>query len=264
MPQMRIGVVLESLNRPLRAALNLASTLGVAGVQVDAVGPLAPEALSQTGRRDFRNLLHTLSLELTALGCPLRHGFDVVDGLEARLEHVRKVLSLADDLGPRVVIVYAGAVPPEENHPVRVMLAESLTALGRHGDRVGSTLAVQAGQEPPARLRAFLERLVPASGGLGVNVDPAALLARGHEPVAAVGELRELIVHTHARDLRPGRPDRESQEVPLGHGDIDWTAYLGALEEVGYRGWLTIKRGGSADPAADVKSAVAFLRRLGA
>ena len=29
-------------------------------------------------------------------------------------------------------------------------------------------------------------------------------------------------------------------------------------------GWLTIKRGGSADPAADVNSAVAFLRRLGA
>ena len=53
--------------------------------------------------------------------------------------------------------------------------------------------------------------------------------------------------------------------VTLDHfadGDIDWTAFLGALEQVGYRGWLTIKRGVSPDPVADLRAGVGFLRRM--
>ena len=42
--------------------------------------------------------------------------------------------------------------------------------------------------------------------------------------------------------------------MPLGHGDIDWMQFLGVLEEVEYRGWLTVER--------DVTAGVAFLRRL--
>ena len=35
---------------------------------------LAPDRLSQTGRREFRHLLRGHNLELTAVGCPLRRG----------------------------------------------------------------------------------------------------------------------------------------------------------------------------------------------
>src|SRR5206468_12586882 len=88
-----------------------ASRLGVGGVQVDAVGDLSPSQLSETGRREFRHLLRAYNLELTALGCPLRRGLDVAEDQQPRLEHVRKVMSLSYDLGPRVVIVPAGHVP---------------------------------------------------------------------------------------------------------------------------------------------------------
>jgi hypothetical protein len=57
MNPLKIGVRLESLGLPLRRALTEASRLGVAGVQVDAVGDLAPNNLSQTGRREFLHLL---------------------------------------------------------------------------------------------------------------------------------------------------------------------------------------------------------------
>jgi sugar phosphate isomerase/epimerase len=260
MPRLRIGLVLESLGLPLRNGLNLAGGLGVQGVQVDAVGDLAPDSLSQTGRKEFRHLLRTLNLELTALNCPLRHGFDVEQGLEARLAYVQKVLNLAYDLGPRITVAFAGSIPQEENHPVRDLLKESLTTLARHGDRVGATLALETGREPPAVTRALLAAVT--TGAVGVNLDPASLIANGSDPGAAVRELQQLIVHTHARDARPGRADRGSQEVPLGHGDIDWTAYLGALEEIDYRGWLTLKRGPSPDPVADIRAGVTFLRRL--
>ncbi len=53
-----------------------------------------------------------------------------------------------------------------------------------------------------------------------------------------------------------------AQEVPLGHGDIDWFQFFGVLEEVEYRGWLTIERESGANRLADVAAGVAFLRRF--
>ena len=50
------------------------------------------------------------------------------------------------------------------------------------------------------------------------------------------------------------------KEVPLGEGEVDWDAYLGALREVGFDGFLTIERECGADPTADIKTAVAFLK----
>jgi sugar phosphate isomerase/epimerase len=50
--------------------------------------------------------------------------------------------------------------------------------------------------------------------------------------------------------------------VPLGQGDIDWPRYLGVLEEIEYRGWLTIKRESGGNRVADVAAAVDFLRRF--
>src|SRR5439155_8529694 len=110
---MKIGIRLESLNLSLRKALSEAAKMGAAGVQADAAGDLAPDALTQTGRREFRNLLRSMNLELTAIGCPLRRGLDVAENLQPRIEHVRKVMSLAFDVGPRIAIVEMPRIPDE-------------------------------------------------------------------------------------------------------------------------------------------------------
>src|SRR5437588_10170914 len=133
MKNVKIGVRLESLGLPLRRALDEVVRMGVGGVEVDAAGDLAPNKLSETGRREFRNLLRARNLELTALGCPLRRGLDAAEDQQPRIEHVRKVLTLSADLGPRVVVVQAGQVPEENDDGPRArVLAESLAALGRH------------------------------------------------------------------------------------------------------------------------------------
>src|SRR5215468_7164733 len=108
---MKLGVTLESLSLPVRRGLFEAQRLGLAGVQVDAVGDLAPDRLSDTGRREFRHLLRSHGLELSALGCPLRHGLDERTNLDARIDRVRQVMSLSFDLGARRVIVQAGQIP---------------------------------------------------------------------------------------------------------------------------------------------------------
>jgi sugar phosphate isomerase/epimerase len=260
MSRLKIGVRLESLNLPLRQALAVVGRMGATGVQLDAVGDLSPSRLTQTGRRELRNLLRAHNLELSAVGCPLRRGLDEAEDLQPRIEHVQKVLSLSFDLGPRIVIVNSGAVPEKDDDPRSRLLTESLLTLGRHGDRVGAVLALETGLESGTALAAFLDRF--DTGGLGVNLDPANLLVHGFDVVASMRALNRRVVHTHAKDARRASPSRAAQEVPLGHGDIDWLEFLGVLEEIEYRGWLTIERESGENRVADVTAGVAFLRRL--
>jgi sugar phosphate isomerase/epimerase len=258
--RVKIGIRLESLGLPLRRALAEAARMDVHGVQLDSVGDLSPTALTQTGRRELRNLLRTHNLELTALGCPLRHGLDTFEDQQRRVEHVSKVLTLSFDLGPRIVVVQAGQVPEDLESPAGRVMTESVAALARHGDRVGATLALETGLESGEALAAFLGRF--DTGALGVNLDPANLLMHGFNPVAAVGALRGRIVHSHAKDARRVSASRAAAEVPLGHGDIDWLVLLESLAEVEYRGWLTVERESGENRLADVTAGVTFLRRL--
>jgi L-ribulose-5-phosphate 3-epimerase len=260
MNRIKIGVRLESLGLPLRRALQQVERLGVAGVQVDAAGDLSPNRLSQTGRRQFLHLLRSHNLQLTALGCPLRHPLEEITDQQPRIEHVRKVMSLSFDLGARIAVVEAGQVPADENDPRRQRLREALLALGQHGDRVGAMLALETGLESGQVLRDFLDKL--DTGGLGVNLDPANLLIHGFDPYESARALRGRVVHGHAKDARGGMASRSVQEVPLGHGDIDWMLYLATLEEIEYRGWLVIERESGDDRLADVTAGVAFLRRF--
>jgi sugar phosphate isomerase/epimerase len=257
---MKLGVALESLGLPVRQGLLEARRLGLAGVQVDAVGDLAPDRLTETGRRELRHLLRSHGLELSALGCPLRHGLDEPTNLEPRIERVRQALALSFDLGARKVIVQAGRVPDDPADRRAATLTESLLALGQFGDRVGAVLALEMGLESGEALKTFLDRLV--TGGLGVNYDPANMLINGFDPVANLTPLKDRLVHTHAKDARRAGASRAAQEVPLGHGDIDWMLYLGTLSALEYRGWVVIERETGTNRAADVAAGVSFLRRL--
>jgi L-ribulose-5-phosphate 3-epimerase len=260
MKHLKIGIRLESLGLPLRKALAEASRLSVSGVQIDAAGELAPDNLSQTGRREFRNLLRGYSVELTALGCPLRRGLAVAENQEERLDHVRKVMSLSYDLGPGIVIIEAGQVPDEKDAERTRLMRDALLELGGFGDRIGSILALETCLESGAVLAAYLKSF--DSGSLSANLDPAHLLMHGFDPLESARDLREKIVHSHARDCRRASTSRAAQETPVVACDIDWLSYLETLEEIGYRGWLVVERESGDKRIEDIESGVSFLRRL--
>jgi sugar phosphate isomerase/epimerase len=260
MNRLKIGVRLESLGLPLRRALQEVERMGVTGVQVDAVSDLSPNTLSQTGRKEFRHLLRAHNLELTALGCPLRRGLDTPENLQGRIDYLRHVMALSFDLGPRIVIVQAGQVPADLDDPRADLLTEALEALAGHGDRVGAVLALETGLESGEVLARFLDQF--DTGNLGVNFDPANLLVHGFDVYASLRALRGKVVHVHAKDARTGKTSHSAQEVPLGHGDIDWMQLVAGLEEIEYRGWLTVEREVGDNRVADVAAGVAFLRRF--
>ena len=257
---MKIGIVLESLGLPVRQGLEEANRLGVGGVQVDAAGDLSPDRLTDTGRREFRNRLRSLNLQLTALNCPLRHGLDTAENQQPRIEHVRKVMTLAYELGPRIVVVQMPRVPDDPATERARLLREALLALGAHGDRVGTTLALEVGLDSGEKVRDYLNTY--DTGSLGVNFDPANFLLNGFDPAANLLPLAGKVVHVHARDARTSTVSRAAQEVPLGAGDIEWMGLIGALEGLEYRGWVDVERETGTDRRADVAAGVAFLRRL--
>ncbi len=260
MPLLKIGLRIECLRLPTRQALRQAAELGVQGVQVNAVGELAPDNLSATGKRELRHLVNSLGLSLTALGFPTRHGFNTAEGLEGRIAAAQKVLGLSYELRAPIVTGIIGRVPEDETHPTRQLLADSMRVVGSHAERVGAVFAIETGTESCATLRRFIDAL----GGLGLraNLDPANLLVKGYDPILAVRELNEAIVHTHARDAVRESGGELGREATPGDGDLDWNEYLGALEEVGYRGWFVIEREQSDNPQRDVARAVEFLSKF--
>jgi sugar phosphate isomerase/epimerase len=210
--------------------------------------------------------LRAHELALSAVNCPLRRGLDSTEDQQQRIEHVKKVMSLSFDLGPRLVVVAAGRVPDESEEKAGAdrprLLRESLLALAQHGDRVGVVLALETGLESGAALSEYLDRF--DSGGLGVNYDPANLLINGFDPMGSLRALQGKVRHAHARDARIAGASRTAREAALGDGDIDWLQLLGVLEEIEYSGWLAVERETGDDRPGDVARGVAFLRRLGA
>jgi sugar phosphate isomerase/epimerase len=260
MSALKIGIRLESLGLPLRRALAEAGRMGVGGVQIDAAGDLAPNQLSQTGRREFRHLLRSYNLELTALGCPLRRGLDTTQDQQPRLEHVMKVMALSFDLGPRIVIVEAGPIPEDINSERARILDESLRMLGQQGDRTGVTLPLETGLEAGSVMAAYLRRF--DSGALGVNFDPGNLIMHGLDPYESLSALRGLVRHAHAHDGRRASTSRAAQETAVGAGDIDWMRLLAGFAEVEYHGWIVVEQLAGENRVADVAAGVSLLRRL--
>lgn len=257
---MRIGVCLESLGLSVREGIAQAARLGLNGVQLDAMGELAPERLGATARREITTLLRGYNLQLTALNVPFRKGLDVAENQQVRIEYLRQVMALAFELGPRTVVVQCPKLPDENEVERGTLLRDALTDLARHGDRTGTVLAVEIGLDDPERMKTYLDSF--DVGSLKVNYDPANLLVNGYDPIKGVLPLHRYIVHTHARDARRGNASRMAQEVPVGEGDIDWLSYVGTLAAVEYRGWLTIESNAPSNPVATVQTSIAFLKRM--
>jgi len=258
MNRLKLGVMAEPLGVPFRAAAAAAAKLGVHGLQVEAVGELLPDKLGDTARREIRTVLKGYSLELAAVGVPLRRGLDAAEDQQARIEYVAKAMRLAADLGPRNVVVPCPALPAEPKSARADSLRDALATLAAQGDKLGVRVCLEAGIDPADKLAEYLGTF--DTGVLSVAFDPANFLANRHDPLASYTELAGRVAHVHARDVRAGAGG--AKEVPVGAGDVDWLSLVAALEAGGYAGYLVVDRETGDDRPKDVAAGVTFLRRF--
>jgi len=275
MADFKLGVLLDCFRTDLRSALKLAAQVGVQGIQVYSTrGDMAPENLSPEKRRELLDLVKSHGLVISALCGDLGGGgFTKPEKNPEKIERSKRILELAKDLETDVVTTHIGAVPAAPAHPRYAIMQQACRELAEYADSLRAHFAIETGPESGAVLRAFLDSL--GSKGVGVNLDPANLvMVTGDDPAYAVHMLKDYIVHTHAKDGRMKRfvdpevvygmvegDDHGSyKEVPLGEGQVNWDAYLGALRAIGYRSFLTIEREVGLRPYHDIANAVKFLK----
>jgi len=283
----KIGVIVDSFGIGVREGLKKAKEVGAEGVQIYAVsGEMDPDQLSPVQRKELRQYIADLGLEISALcGDLAGHGFQDAAANPAKIEKSKRILDLAMDLGTNVVTTHIGIVPEDRNSKIYTSMQEACEELGVYANSLNAYFAIETGPEPAAHLKSFLDTL--STRGVSVNFDPANMvMVTGDDPVEGVKTLKDYIVHTHVKDghrLRLVDPrdvygylgydamDHQKiaemassgaafEEVPLGEGKVDFPAYFAALQEIGYKGYLTIEREVGDNPAADIEKAVKFIK----
>lgn len=276
-----IGAMLESFRCPTREAVKKAAALGVDGLQMYATsGENSPENLSGAKAKELLAYVKDNGLRFSALCGDLGKGFGNPELNPELIEKSKRILELAKELECDIVTTHIGVVPSNPEHERYKIMQAACAELAEYADSLNAHFAIETGPEPSAVLKAFLDSL--GSKGVAVNLDPANLvMVTGDHPVVAVHNLKDYIVHTHAKDGRmlvPSVPEyvyrvvhpvpvefqgiKYYEEVPLGTGQVDFPAYMNALESVGYKGYLTIEREVGANPEADIATAVNFLRGI--
>lgn len=275
-----IGVIIDSFRTDITTAVKKAASVGANGIQVYATrGEMSPENMTAAKIADFKKLVADNGLVISALCGDLGGGgFSFAENNPEKIEKSKRIIDLAKELDTNVVTTHIGVVPEDKNHDRYKVMQEACFELSRYADSIGAHFAIETGPETSAILKDFLDSL--GSTGVGVNLDPANLvMVTGDDPAQAVYNLQKYIVHTHAKDgkqiffkdpeivygLKKDVIITEDSfiEVPLGEGQVPWEKYLAALEDIGYKGFLTIEREVGDDPEKDIRKAVEFLKGHG-
>ncbi len=271
---MKIGAISESLSKDFKEAVKSAAKIGANGIQTYAVRTI-PVDVTPTQIKEIKAFVNGEGLEFSAIcgdfGCAMYY-----EQNRELIDREKRILEMAKELGTNIVTTHIGVVPETEDCVQYESMYKVCRELADFAKSIDGHFAVETGPESAELLKKFLDNL--GSDGVAVNLDPANLvMCAGDDPVKAVYTLKDYIVHTHAKDgiqLEPfdtkslyapryygipKAPRRFYQEVPLGKGNVDWPAYLQALRDIGYDGYLTIERECGDDPAKDVGDAVKFL-----
>jgi sugar phosphate isomerase/epimerase len=168
--------------------------------------------------------------------------------------------------GPIPVGLHVGFVPHDETSPEFVDIVAATQSICDHCAAFGQAVHLETGQEPAGVLLEFLAAV--GRPNLGVNFDPANMILYGcGEPLPALQQLGRHVRSVHCKDAKWSDAPGETwgEETPLGKGAVNFAAFLGVLDEIDYRGPLTIEREIPQEPdrqKAEIGAALALLKSL--
>ena len=294
-----LSIHAAALSTDAREASRAARGLGFSGILFDAItSALDLTQLSQTGRREFRQVMSAGNLALVGLAFDAGpKGFGPGAHVERIIAQLDAVMETAAGLASPLVCVDVGPLPPappEQQAPAPKVTEELaglillpaqtvqppppaialsaadraladqldgiLAELGSRADRYNVTLAIRSELAGFAALHAILDRA--RCPWLSIDLDPVAIL-RDPWPLDEVfSRVGSLIRHVRARDAIVGA-DRRTRPAQVGKGSTDWPELLEALDGAGYHGWLTVDPLELPDRIEAAASALKRLRLLG-
>jgi len=195
------------------------------------------------------------------------HGRSVADavrtaGLLARVGGPASVVVLGNDpYGDPVRTRYAGRITPDLG-----MSAEQWTVFAAGANTVARRVMDETGIrtvfhphigtliETADETRRLLESTDPSILGLCLDTGHW-LFGTGEDPAAAVGEFSDRIWHVHFKDCDPEVAEASRKNewdgptsvghgvfCELGEGGVDFPGIVGALDRIGYAGWIVVEQ----------------------
>lgn len=253
------------------ALLDALATTGITRVQL-ALDPLREEPATwgafadlarERGVSIVSGMFGTVGEDYTTLESIKRTGGVVPDATwDANWRNIREIAGIAARLGLKVVTFHAGFLPHDRGDSAFARLFDRIDRIAAVFAADGITLGFETGQETADTLAAFLRQLNRPN--VGVNFDPAnMILYNKGDPIAALRTLAPWLKQCHVKDARRTRvPGTWGEEVTVGTGEVDWPAFMGTLDALGYRGDLCIEREAGEQRAADIRAGRLHLESL--
>ncbi|HEY2840551.1 MAG TPA: sugar phosphate isomerase/epimerase [Pirellulales bacterium] len=218
---------------------------------------------TQAAADDINALCQRRGVAISGLGYyPNILSADVEEGRVATA-HLKKVIQAARLLGLQNVNTFIGAdhranadvnfasfqkVWPDlirfaEDHVIKIGIENCPMLFSWDEWPAGKNLAYS-----PAVWRRMFDAI--PSPNFGLNYDPSHMVLQMMDYLRPIYEFRERIFHTHAKDMKLDRQKLDDRgvlglgwstpKIP-GLGSIDWSAWISALSDVGYRGVVSVE-----------------------
>ena len=234
-------------------AIDILADLGYDAIDIslELVPPFYPIAHPHMSSEDdaatrnrVRRHAEAAGLAIAALNAHTNVISEFPDKRQANFEFIKGAIQLAADLEAPVVVVGAGSKDLynyEREYWKRAV--DAFCRLLVDADRLGVKLATETASALGCLVRNLetAQKFLSYEGleSMCVLFDPAHFQVRGDSVIGAYQALADRVVHMHAKDARGDPEDLEFP--PLGKGDVDFDALLGATLASGYDGYIAVE-----------------------
>jgi fructoselysine 3-epimerase len=253
---------------PLEEAAKRIARAGYDAMEIGCAAPHAwPAHLSSARRRELKSIINGDGLTVSSLlpapgGGPGNNPTSVLpEEREATIAHYKEVVDLAHDLGAERVIYIAGW----RSYGVKTAdaLGWSLAALrdiGKHAAERNVTICIEPTSADSNLIdtagQALKLRDDTGLGNVKVMFDTYHALYRNEVSSDYVYEMAPHLAHVHFADI-----DRK----PPGEGVIDFVGVMQALNDIDFKGYVTMEIGFAArnvEPDRYARSAITYLKGI--
>ena len=222
-----------------------------------------PELFAAAGIEIVSGMFGTIGEDYTTLETIKETGGVLPDQhWESNWEGIQKISEIANELNLKLVTFHAGFLPHEESDPNFTKLMNRIELIAELFSDKNIDLGFETGQETADTLKIFLEKLNKPS--VGVNFDPANMIlyAKG-DPIKALNTLSPFLKQCHIKDATTTKElGTWGEEVVVGTGEVDWSAFFTALKTLGFDGDCCIEREAGDQRIIDIRSASEFVGKL--
>ena len=235
-------------------ALETIKRLGFDGVEICLeIDEVAPKVLTNERIASIRAMVQNLGLAPHTVGYHRDYIYD-----DDMFEQTKTAIRLTPEFGTDILI-FSGTRMREGDASAWPRMLDRTRELVALAEKVGVILAQEFEPDFIVGSTADLLRLFDAipSPNLAANLDLGHVFLCDPDPIAAIQQLGNKIVHGHVENMRAGVHDH----VLPHEGDMDLGAYLRALADVGFAGALALDLYRH-DYEAVSPVAIAYLRTL--